>query len=215
MLKTRLQLQGRLNNPFFKSGYNYRSTYHAARTIVRQEGASALYHGYKAPIFRDLPFSALQFAFYEQERDWAKDYVGSKDIGMGLEIFTAASAGGLAGTITCPFDVVKTKLQTQINPTESLASSSRHVSKTGGKHAEASVPKAVQSSSSATLNTSSILKGLGTLYQTEGVQGLVRGVGPRAVWTSVQSGTMLVMYQILLRRMAENEWFNGGAGEPA
>jgi hypothetical protein len=29
--------------------------------------------------------------------------------------------------------------------------------------------------------------------------GWFRGVGPRAVWTSVQSGTMLVLYQTLLQ----------------
>merc|ERR1712098_757903 len=66
VLKTRLQLQGRYNNPFFNSGYNYKSTWDAAKTIARIEGFGALYSGYKATIFRDLPFSALQFTFYEQ-----------------------------------------------------------------------------------------------------------------------------------------------------
>src|SRR5579859_5064651 len=72
VLKTRLQLQGRYNNPFFRSGYNYKSTAHAAHTIVRNEGFSALFYGYKATIFRDLPFSALQFTFYEQGQTWAR-----------------------------------------------------------------------------------------------------------------------------------------------
>src|SRR3978361_1211212 len=60
VLKTRLQLQGRYNNPYFKSGYNYRGTMDAARTIVRNEGFGALFHGYQATLYRDLPFSALQ-----------------------------------------------------------------------------------------------------------------------------------------------------------
>lgn len=116
VLKTRLQLQGRYNNPYFNSGYNYRSTSDALRTIIRQEGFSALFYGYKATIFRDLPFSALQFAFYEQEHRLAKEWVGSRDIGLGLEILTAVTAGGMAGVITCPMDVVKTRIQTQQNP---------------------------------------------------------------------------------------------------
>ena len=116
VLKTRLQLQGRYNNPFFHSGYNYRSTLDATRTIVRTEGLGALFYGYRATLWRDLPYSALQFAFYEEERELAMRWVGNRDIGSGLEIFTATTAGAMAGTLTCPLDVVKTRLQTQRNP---------------------------------------------------------------------------------------------------
>lgn len=236
VLKTRLQLQGRYKNPFFNSGYNYRGTVDAARTIARQEGVSALFYGYKATIFRDLPFSALQFAFYEQEQAWARRYKGSRDIGLGLEIGTAASAGGLAGVITCPLDVVKTRIQTQLNPIEgaspvsatpqaphsaagptsihtaqpataqAFAHQRRHIS-TSSPNTSLNKPGAVK------LDTSSVTTGLRLIYRTEGLMGLFRGVGPRAVWTSVQSGTMLVMYQALLRRMAVHPWFSDeGAG---
>ena len=235
VLKTRLQLQGRYNNPFFNSGYNYKSTIDATKTIIRQEGISALFYGYKATIFRDLPFSALQFAFYEQERDWAKQWMGSPDIGLGLELATAASAGGLAGVMTCPLDVVKTRIQTQINPAETVtptvdvtdtqrqpstiassqkinsslparnpqpiqASASRRPISTSSPNTSLPTPDSVK------LDTSSAMTGLRLVYKTEGVRGLFRGVGPRGVWTSVQSATMLVCYQALLRRMAEHSW---------
>ena len=116
VLKTRLQLQGRYNNPYFKSGYNYRGTLDAVRTIVAREGFQALFYGYKATLYRDMPFSALQFMFYEQAQRWARRWKDSRDIGWQLELLTGAGAGGLAGTITCPLDVVKTRLQTQVNP---------------------------------------------------------------------------------------------------
>jgi len=249
VLKTRLQLQGRHNNPYFHSGYNYRSTLHAMRTIVRTEGFAALFYGYKATLARDLPFSALQFAFYEQEQRLAKAWVGQRDIGLPLEIFTGASAGGMAGVLTCPLDVVKTRIQTQQNPglapmsppppppqaqrelktkTTLTASAAAAPSPTSAKHATSTSsgkaaplqPKrpistsspstALRHHSAVTLDTSSVLTGLRLIYKTEGVAGWFRGVGPRAVWTSVQSGTMLVMYQALLRWFERHPLVDGG-----
>jgi hypothetical protein len=227
VLKTRLQLQGQYNNPFFQSGYNYRSTSHALRTIIRQEGAPALFYGYKATIFRDLPFSALQFAFYELEQDWARKYRESRDIGLILELATGASAGGMAGVITCPLDVVKTRIQTQIHPELNAHNSSAptpavppgaahnqahpsvRIPSSGMGHATNLTSKRPISTSSPSthtpkpgsvqLDTDSVLKGLKVIYKTEGLAGWFRGVGPRAVWTSVQSGTMLLCYQQLLK----------------
>ena len=234
VLKTRLQLQGQYNNPFFKSGYNYKSTLDAVRTIIKQEGVSALFYGYKATIFRDLPFSALQFAFYEQERSWAKQWVGSREIGIGLEILTATSAGGLAGVITCPLDVVKTRIQTQLNPSDGstyTVSSKTNFVPSISKQAScmlepikainqkrpistSSPTTTIPKAGSVTLDTSSVLTGLKLVYKTEGLAGCFRGVGPRFVWTSVQSGTMLVLYQILLRQLEKHPlvtWQGNGA----
>lgn len=206
VLKTRLQLQGRYNNPFFHSGYNYKSTWDAARTIARTEGFGALYSGYKATIFRDLPFSALQFAFYEQEQQLAKQWVGSNDIGLGLEVATAVSAGGIAGVMTCPLDVVKTRTQTQITPHDHARSSQTAQLEKFAKPGKGqtrmlhSSPRTVPTKT-PTIDTSSVFTGLRLIYKTEGVAGWFRGVGPRFVWTSVQSGTMLVLYQYFLKQM--------------
>lgn len=231
VLKTRLQLQGRYNNPYFNSGYNYRGTGDAFRTIVRTEGLGAMFSGYKATIFRDLPFSALQFAFYEQEQEWAKRWAGTRDIGLPLEILTATTAGGMAGVLTCPLDVVKTRIQTQKNPEASSSTtkplpSTEHISKKDGRlqtqhqhyTAATTTPSAstkahsrpISTSSPSTttpqpgapsLHTPSVITGLKLIYKAEGFGGWFRGVGPRAVWTSVQSGTMLVMYQYLLKKL--------------
>ncbi|KAF1850575.1 mitochondrial carrier protein [Cucurbitaria berberidis CBS 394.84] len=228
VLKTRLQLQGRYKNPYFNSGYNYRSTVDAARTIVRTEGFSALFHGYKATLWRDLPFSALQFAFYEEERGWAKRYMESNNIGLPLEIATAASAGGMAGVLTTPLDVVKTRIQTQHNvipgtstslpkTTPSHVSSSTHATSQKTASASRSQIRPISTSSPSTtlkahgavmLDTSSVVTGLKIIYKTEGIAGWFRGVGPRFVWTSVQSGTMLVLYQTLLRYFEQHPLVN-------
>ena len=219
VLKTRLQLQGRYNNPFFNSGYNYRSTWDAAKTIVRTEGFTALYSGYKATIVRDLPFSAIQFACYEQEQKLCKSWMGGHDIGLGLEIVTAVSAGGIAGTLTCPLDVVKTRTQTQILPdSPNRDSQSAHLEKEAkarqNKLAKGQIrymhsgPRTVPVSATV-LDTDSVIAGLRIIYKAEGISGWFRGVGPRFVWTSVQSGTMLVLYQYLLKQMAKMDQGEG------
>ncbi|ERS97887.1 Mitochondrial carrier protein [Sporothrix schenckii 1099-18] len=238
VLKTRLQLQGRYQNPYFHSGYNYRGTLDAARTIVRYEGTAALFHGYKATLYRDLPFSALQFMFWEQAQSWARQWKQSRDIGLPLDFFTGAGAGGLAGAMTCPLDVVKTRLQTQVRPdapngtsaaalsassspssssSASLRSSntppdvpSKHTSETANSQPPPQ-KRLISTSSPSThtpkpgaihLETSSVIKGLKFIYQTEGIGGWFRGVGPRVVWTSIQSGCMLLLYQTILRQLA-------------
>lgn len=222
VLKTRLQLQGRFNNPHFKSGYNYRSTTNAITTIVRQEGLAALFYGYRATLGRDLPFSALQFAFYEKEREAAIWWEGTRNLSLPVEILVGATAGGAAGVLTCPFDVVKTRMQTQVNsitvqPGSVIAQSNTasksalgvasRYSATQNQQRYASTtapPTALRKAGAATtLDTASVITGLRMIYKTEGIVGWFRGVGPRGVWTSIQSACMLVLYQVLLGRLEE------------
>ncbi|KAL1838732.1 hypothetical protein VTJ49DRAFT_2269 [Mycothermus thermophilus] len=239
VVKTRLQLQGRYNNPYFASGYNYRGTTDAVRTIIRTEGVSALFYGYGATLWRDLPFSALQFMFYEQNQAWAHKWKGSRDIGWELELLTGAAAGGLAGTMTCPLDVVKTRLQTQVHPEAGglastapgaeappvgASSADAHAKPTAATESAASkLQKRLISTSSpsthtpkpgaVTLETSSMITGLRLIYKAEGFAGWFRGVGPRAAWTSIQSGCMLFLYQSILRKL--EMWLPGERRELA
>ncbi|WPG97301.1 putative mitochondrial carrier [Acrodontium crateriforme] len=242
VLKTRLQLQGRYNNPYFTSGYNYRSSMHALRTIYQKEGFLELFSGYKATLFRDLPFSAIQFAIYEKEQKLAKQWVGQgKEIGLPLEILTGATAGGMAGVLTCPMDVVKTRIQVELDPDVVAAARNRKSTGMTGSSSATSSATTPQGTSAASahrpspapnppattpkthklhistsgpstslkhhgqvsLDTESVVKALRIIYRNEGFAGWFRGVGPRGVWTSVQSGTMLVVYQKLLK------WFDG------
>ncbi|KAI9264370.1 mitochondrial carrier domain-containing protein [Phascolomyces articulosus] len=116
VLKTRLQLQGRYNNPHFISGYNYRGTWHATKVIVKYDGFGALFHGFTATILRDVPYSALQFACYEQFKKFAKKQYNGEQLPIGIDLLTGSMAGGIAGAITTPLDLMKTLLQTQQTP---------------------------------------------------------------------------------------------------
>jgi hypothetical protein len=225
VLKTRLQLQGRYRNPHFASGYNYRSTLDAVRTIYREEGRSAFFHGYKATLVRDLPFSALQFAFYERFKVWARQYHGSPDVGLLGEILTGSAAGALSGALTTPLDVVKTRIQTQKPADPAVASSSQtkvspptpstrtgnphqlHFQALSGqvRHISTSYNTSVPSPGSYTLTTHSVAEGMRLIYRMEGLAGLFRGIGPRTAWTGAQSSIMFVVYETLLRRFASIE----------
>lgn len=178
VMKARLQLQGRFNNPFFKSGYNYKGLIDTGMTIVRKEGPSTLFFGYKATLARDLPFSAFQLTFYEKFRQLAFTLtnINSDDDELPLyaELITGACAGGLAGVLTTPLDVVKTRMQTQN-----------------------------EASGAPLLKSNSILSSLKTIYQSQGFKGLFGGVGPRLIWTSVQSSVMLLLYQMTLRALED------------
>lgn len=188
VLKSRLQLQGRYNNPHFNSGYNYRNLRHSIQTIIKEESWSALYFGYKATLIRDLPFSALQLAFYEKFRQWAflleGKLVYKHDLSIANEILTGACAGGFAGIITTPLDVIKTRLQTQ------------QPSSIGDK-----------GKISPSVLTNSIGKSLQLIYRNEGIWNLFNGVGPRFVWTSVQSSIMLLLYQVTLKLLNRSQYY--------
>lgn len=192
VLKTRLQLQGCYNNPHLNSGYNYKSLRNAIATIYRTEGVAALFFGYKATLARDLPFSALQFAFYEKFRQWAfllegKD-IYKHDLSISNEIVTGACAGGLAGILTTPLDVVKTRVQTQLPSQIDISTDTK-----------------IKNVSKPVTLTNSIFKSLRTVYTSEGFFGFFSGVGPRFVWTSVQSSIMLLLYQMALRVLSNRE----------
>lgn len=187
LLKTRLQLQGRHNNIHTKGcGYNYKGLLDATRSIAKNEGVSTFAFGYKETLFRDLPFSALQFAFYERFRQLAIMYNQSDDLPIPLELFTGAAAGGVAGTLTTPLDVIKTRIQT--------------AAATPASSTEATSSSSHLGVLTQLLKRSSTLHALGSIYKNEGVLGLFSGVGPRFIWTGTQSSIMLLLYQMSLKK---------------
>jgi len=201
VVKVRLQLQGSYNNPAFFSGYNYKSTYHAIKTIIRTESASALYSGYRATMLRDLPFSALQFAFYEQFKRWSSLVGRSMSSWRSVadyipwEVVNGVMAGGLAGFITTPLDVVKTRIQT--------GTRSAPPPKVTRKNPLATV----LGSQPKNIRTESVITALRHVYTHEGWQGLFRGMGPRSGWCGSQSGVMFLGYEFFLRAL--DKWDRG------
>jgi solute carrier family 25 iron transporter 28/37 len=85
--------------------------------VVRTEGAGAFYAGYTTGLVMNVPYNAIYFSTYESLRHILKQ--GSKkEFDASAHFLSGAGAGAVAAALTNPFDVAKTRLQTQ--PTEGL-----------------------------------------------------------------------------------------------
>mmetsp|Transcript_18870 Transcript_18870/g.36375 ORF Transcript_18870/g.36375 Transcript_18870/m.36375 type:complete len:463 (-) Transcript_18870:184-1572(-) len=110
----------------------HKSTASAMRVILKQDGLSGFYRGWTAVLARNIPHSAIKFFSFEQLK-WillskqlsaAQDRQGSSSasssgepLSVGLSPVQMLVIGGIAGStaacFTTPFDVIKTRLQTQ------------------------------------------------------------------------------------------------------
>lgn len=185
VLKTRLQLQGKMNKKLF----GYDNVRDAVIKMNKFEGKSVFYSGYSATLLRDLPFSAIQFALYEKFRQISCQLAAKKDDQLGVleELIVGGLAGGIAGAVTTPLDVVKTRLQTNMSQVVIT-------NETTAKSTDCPQP--------ANQNLFTTFK---NFYKREGFLKMFGGVGPRILWSSVQSSIMLYIYQTILKQMHEKD----------
>lgn len=95
VVKQRLQL-----------GY-YRNIVHCIRSMLRDEGAAAFVRSYPTTVAMNVPYAAVAVATNES----LKKLLGS-DPGFWTYLAAGAGAGAAAAAVTCPFDVLKTRIQT-------------------------------------------------------------------------------------------------------
>jgi len=101
-VKQRMQLGAR----------EYKGMMDCLKTIVAHEGVSALYASYTTTLLMNIPYVAIYFASYESLRKVLKR--GSeREFDPIAHCFAGGGAGMLAAALTNPFDVAKTRLQTQ------------------------------------------------------------------------------------------------------
>lgn len=96
-------------------GSHYHNCWNALVGIITRGGLPSLYAGWGAVLCRNIPHSVVKFYVYENLKMWT---LSSLPPGAQLNTLQTLACGGLAGStaalFSTPFDVVKTRLQTQI-----------------------------------------------------------------------------------------------------
>lgn len=91
---------------------HYNGLVDCVRTVAKLEGYRGFYASYTTTLLMNVPYNAIYFASYESLRTLFKRGKETE-----FDIFAHLLAGGGAGSIaaafTNPFDVAKTRLQTQ------------------------------------------------------------------------------------------------------
>ena len=114
VIKIRLQVQLEAG-----AAGKYRGLTHAATTILREEGARAMWAGTVPALFLWVPYTAIQFtvlnAFKDAAEEWERARPGSTR-GVPVSFIGGALAGSVATVATYPFDVIRTLLASQGHP---------------------------------------------------------------------------------------------------
>jgi len=105
-----------------------------ARSIIRTEGAGALFVSFPITLLMNIPYAAVVVSTNESLK---KIFNPSNEYNLPVFFMSGAISGALAAALTNPLDVAKTRLQTQHvwlehtgNPAESSSVSAKRVSQT-------------------------------------------------------------------------------------
>jgi hypothetical protein len=156
------------------------SSFAVARDLLRHEGPRAFFNGYALTVGVFGPYSMFYFVSYEQLKDmWARRLavMCHEDLPLYAVASSASLAGATAGALTCPLDIIKTRLQTQGD----IARLSLGVGASPGANASASGAVLYKGTWHAAK----------TILIEEGMRGFLRGVSARVLW--IMPGTAITM----------------------
>ncbi|KAG1672363.1 hypothetical protein FOA52_010981 [Chlamydomonas sp. UWO 241] len=111
----------------------YKGILDCVRRIAKEEGLASFYKSYRTTLLMSVPYQTIHFAVYEGAKKVLLEPItwrggvptaGEEDSledSLATQLVAGGLAGGIAGAVTTPFDVVKTRLQT-----EGVASKARY-----------------------------------------------------------------------------------------
>jgi hypothetical protein len=163
--KTRLQLSGELGK-----AAKYSGALDAVRTIVREEGARALYKGVQPALLRQATYGSLRIGMYEPIKAALAVALPTNSSGAGAgappallhKVLAGVTAGALASALCTPTDVVKVRMM-----------------------ADASV---------GTPRYRNVFHAFADIYAREGARGLYTGVSPTVQRAAVVAAVELATY---------------------
>jgi len=172
-VKVRLQIQGALPKGHIPK---YNGLVHCAKTIVAEEGPTALWKGLVPGLLRQSVFATLRIGLYDDIRNFYHQQI-SQGIGNPLlitKIVAGLTSGSIGISIASPTDLVKIRLQ-----------------------AEGRLPPGVAKRYTGTWNAFS------TIYKTDGIFGFWRGVGPNIVRNATINAAELATYDQVKQSVTE------------
>lgn len=94
---------------------HYQNSWNALVGIIKKGGLPSLYTGWGAVLCRNVPHSIIKFYTYESLKQvMLTSSLSSAQLNTLQTLICGAVAGSTAALFTTPFDLVKTRLQTQI-----------------------------------------------------------------------------------------------------
>lgn len=156
-------------------------------------GPLILWRGLTPTLWRDVPFSAIYFAGYEAtKRSLTGGGLGEGNASgsgeeFGVAFVSGALSGSFAAVLTHPFDVVKTRLQTQGSPRE----------------AEGRLSGTLRGATDG--HGANVWKAMRHILNEEGSKGLWRGLSPRTAKVAPACGVMIASFEVVGRALADLE----------
>jgi hypothetical protein len=155
------------------------SSVNVARDLLRHEGPRALFKGYALTVGVFGPYSMVYFVGYERFKElWGRRLrVGEPQLPLHAVASSASCAGAIAAAVTCPLDIVKTRLQTQGDVAQSVRGAARPAQYTSTWHA------------------------VKTIAAEEGMRGFARGVAARVLWIMPGTAITMTSFEFLKQRL--------------
>jgi len=85
--------------------------------VISSDGFWGFYRGFGITIFREVPFSLLQFPMYEILKSKIKQYRNDGTCPSSYAAMCGSITGGISAALTTPMDVVKTRIMLRADST--------------------------------------------------------------------------------------------------